>query len=139
MRIGEGTITEILDGGLAKVRVNRDHLYVACSACFGAEHVYVTARNGLGAQEGQDVRYEVQDEHLVMGAFICFIVPLFLVILGGIGGYSFGATVLSALIGAAAGLIVSAVLVKLYDSSLGKKIDTKATITEIIETEDDES
>ena len=43
------------------------------------------------------------------------------------------------LIGAAAGLIVSAVLVKLYDSSLGKKIDTKATITEIIETEDDES
>ena len=130
MRIGEGTITEILDGGLAKVRVNRDHLYVACSACFGAEHVYVTARNGLGAQEGQDVRYEVQDEHLVMGAFICFIVPLFLVILGGIGGYSFGA---------AAGLIVSAVLVKLYDSSLGKKIDTKATITEIIETDDDES
>ena len=76
MRIGEGTITEILDGGLAKVRVNRDHLYVACSACFGAEHVYVTARNSLGAQEGQDVRYEVQDEHLVMGGFYLFYRPL---------------------------------------------------------------
>lgn len=138
MRIGEGTITEILDGGLAKVRVNRDHLYVACSACFGAEHVYVTAKNMLGAQEGQDVRYEIQDDHLIMSAFICFIVPLFLVILGGIGGYSFDSTVWSALIGAAAGLIVSAVIVKLYDSALGKRVDTKATITEIIEKDDEE-
>ena len=36
MRIGEGTITEILDGGLAKVRVNRDHLYVPAAPAFGA-------------------------------------------------------------------------------------------------------
>lgn len=138
MRIGEGTITEILDGKLAKVRVNRDHLYVACSACLGAEHVYVTAYNDVGAQEGQDVRYEIQDRHLAMSAFICFIVPLVLAIAGGLLGYAVQASALAALAGVVAGLIVSAVLVKTYDAALGKQVDTKATITEIIVSEEDE-
>ena len=46
MRIGEGTIEEIKEDGLAKIKVSRDFLYVACSACAGAEHVMITAYNG---------------------------------------------------------------------------------------------
>ena len=75
MRIGEGTIEEIKENGLAKVKVSRDFLYVACSACAGAEHVMVMAYNGLGAREGDRVRYEVDDSHLAMSSFICFIMP----------------------------------------------------------------
>ncbi len=137
MRVGEGTITEIKDGGLAKVRVNRDHLYVACSACFGAEHVYVLARNALGAQEGQDVRYEIQDDHLAVSAFICFILPLILMAAGAVLGYQAG-TVQISVVGAVIGLLIGAGIVKKYDTALGKKVDTKATITEIIVDEEDD-
>lgn len=82
MRIGEGTIEEIKENGLAKVKVSRDFLYVACSACAGAEHVMIMAYNGLGAREGDRVRYEVDDSHLAMSSFICFIMPLLLAAAG---------------------------------------------------------
>ncbi len=138
MRIGEGTITEILDDGLAKVRVSRDYLYVACSACFGAEHVYVTANNELGAQEGQDVRYEIQDKYLAVSAFICFIVPLILIAAGGFAAYAMGQSAGGIVFGAAAGLAAGAVIVKRYDSFLGNIVDTKAVITEIIAEKDEQ-
>lgn len=85
MRIGEGTIEEIKEDGLAKIKVSRDFLYVACSACAGAEHVMITAYNGLGAQEGNRVRYEVDDSHLAMSSFICFMMPLLLAAAGAPG------------------------------------------------------
>lgn len=137
MRIGEGTITEILSDNLAKVQVHRDYLYVACSACAGAEHVYVTANNELGAQEGDDVRYEMQDDHLVVSAFICFIVPLIFIIAGGLAGYE-AASLIGAVVGALAGLAAGAAAVRLYDRRLGRKIDTKATITEILPADEEE-
>lgn len=139
MRIGEGTITEINGDGSAKVRVSRDHLYVACSACFGAEHVYVTANNELGAQEGQDVRYEIQDDHLAVSAFICFIVPLILIAAGGLAAYAMELSLPGILLGAAVGLAAGAFIVKRYDVFLGAKVDTKATITEIIAEEREEA
>ena len=57
MRIGEGFIEEIKENGLAKVRVSRDSLYVACSACAAADHVKIVAYNYLGADEGDRVRF----------------------------------------------------------------------------------
>ena len=57
MRIGEGTIEEIKEDGLAKIKVSRDFLYVACSACAGAEHVMITAYNGLGGKARERVCY----------------------------------------------------------------------------------
>ncbi|WP_301859753.1 SoxR reducing system RseC family protein [uncultured Megasphaera sp.] len=132
MRIGEGRITEILNSGLAKVQVHKDHLYVACSACFGADRVYVQAYNPIGAQEGQDVRYEIPDQHLIMSSFMCFIVPLILVIIGGILGYQAGSSVIAAVVGVVLGFVISLGIWKSYGAALGRQMDTTATITEVI-------
>lgn len=133
MRIGEGTIEEIKDDNLAKVRISRDHLQVACRACFGAERVFVLAKNPIAARAGQDVRYEVAESPLAMGAFMCFIVPLIFLIIGASAGYTFGHenTGLS-IAGAVIGLVVSAVIVRTYDTALGRRVDTQATITDVI-------
>ena len=47
MRFGEGFVEEIKDNGLAKVRVSRDSLYVACSVCAAADHVKLLAYNSI--------------------------------------------------------------------------------------------
>ncbi len=138
MRLGRGTVEKIRSNGLAKIRVNRDHLYVACSACFGAERVFITAYNPVGAQEGQDVQYEVQDNHLIMSAFICFILPLLLIAAGAVLGYQAGMTIYTAAAGGILGLVLGAAAVKKYDSRLGKIVDTKATITAIIQPDEEE-
>ncbi len=129
MRLGRGTVETICSNGLAKVRVNRDHLYVACSACFGTERVFITAYNPIGAQEGQDVQYEIQDDHLIMSAFIGFILPLLLIAAGAVLGYQAGML----------GLLLGAAAVKKYDSCLGKKVDTKATITAIVQPDEEDT
>jgi sigma-E factor negative regulatory protein RseC len=140
MRMGEGVIEEIKDNGLAKIKVSSDYLYVACSACAAAEHVFVTAYNTIGAKEGQTVRYEVEDQHLASSAFVCFIVPLIAAILAGFIGYEAGLaagydSVYFGAAGAAAGLLISAGIVRKYDTALGKIMDSKANITEIIDEE----
>lgn len=139
MRLGRGTVEKIRSNGLAKIRVNRDHLYVACSACFGAERVFITAYNPVGAQEGQDVQYEVQDNHLILSAFICFILPLLLIALGAALGYQTSMTIYTAVAGGILGLLLGAAAVKKYDSCLEKRIDTKATITAIIQPDEEEA
>ena len=55
MRVGEGFVEEIKDNGLAKVRVSRDSLYVACSVCAAADHVKLLAYNSIGAAERFDL------------------------------------------------------------------------------------
>lgn len=139
MRLGRGTVEKIRSNGLAKIHVNRDHLYVACSACFGAERVFITAYNPVGAQEGQDVQYEVQDNHLILSAFICFILPLLLIALGAALGYQASMTIYTAAAGGILGLLLGAAAVKKYDSCLEKRIDTKATITAIIQPDEEEA
>lgn len=139
MRLGRGTVEKIRSNGLAKVRVNRDHLYVACSACLGAECVFITAYNPVGAQEGQDVQYEVQDAHLIMSSFVCFILPLLLIAAGAVLGYQAGMTIYTAAAGGILGLLLGATAVKKYDACLGKRIDTKATITAVIQPDNEET
>lgn len=143
MRIGEGIIKEIKANGLAKVKVSSDHLYVACSACVAAEHVFVTAYNTIGAKEGQTVRYEVEDRHLITSAFICFIVPLIAAIVVGFIAYEAGVTAgydnfYFGAVGAVIGLLISGGIVKKYDMALSKIVDTKANITEILADKNDD-
>ena len=138
MRIGEGFIEEIKENGLAKVRVSRDSLYVACSACAAADHVKIVAYNYLGADEGDRVRYQVDDSHLISGAFVCFVVPVFLILAAAVLGYFVNSNEVGALIGALIGAAVSAVILRTYDNVLGRIIDTKATIISIVRDDEDE-
>lgn len=138
MRIGEGIIEEIQRDGFARVRVNKDHLYVACSECFGADRVFVTAYNPISAQEGQAVRYEVEDGHLIASSFMCFIVPLLGIAIAAVLGYLAMATASAAIIGVVVGALISGAIIKQYGTYLGNQIDTQARITEIIDTEQEE-
>ena len=139
MRIGEGFIEEIKEDGLAKVRVSRDSLYVACSVCAAADHVKLLAYNTIGAAEGDHVRYEVDDSHLVSGAFVCFIMPVVLLLAVAALGYLFIGTGTAAVVGGLVGLIASALAVRRYDQSLSRIIDTKANIIGVVaDDEEDE-
>ena len=146
MRFGEGFVEEIKENGLAKVRVSRDSLYVACSVCAAADHVKLLAYNSIGAAEGDHVRYEVDDSHLISGAFVCFILPVVMLLVVALLGYllvghSAGAIVggiAGAIVGGIAGLIVSALAVRKYDRSLSRIIDTKANILSVIVDEEEE-
>lgn len=123
MRFGEGFVEEIKENGLAKVRVSRDSLYVACSVCAAADHVKLLAYNSIGAAEGDHVRYEVDDSHLISGAFVCFILPVVMLLVGHSAG---------AIVGGIAGLLVSVLAVRKYDRSLSRIIDTKANIIGVV-------
>lgn len=85
------------------------------------------------------MQYEVQDNHLIMSAFICFILPLLLIALGAALGYQTSMTIYTAAAGGILGLLLGAAAVKKYDSCLGKRIDTKATITAIIQPDEEEA
>ena len=138
MRIGEGFIEEIKEDGLAKVRVSRDSLYVACSACAAADHVKLLAYNTIGAAEGDHVRYEVDDSHLISGAFVCFILPVVMLLVVALLGYLLVGHSAGAIVGGIAGLLVSVLAVRKYDQSLSRIIDTKANILSVIVDEEEE-
>lgn len=76
MKSGEGIIAEVLENDRVKIQVGREHLFTACSSCIGAERVVVTAKNTVHAKKGQTVRYQMPEGHLILGAFICFVLPL---------------------------------------------------------------
>lgn len=138
MRFGEGFVEEIKDNGLAKVRVSRDSLYVACSVCAAADHVKLMAYNSIGAAEGDHVRYEVDDSHLISGAFVCFILPVAMLLITALLGYLIIGHTAGAVVVGIAGFIVSALAVRKYDRSLSRIIDTKANILSVIVDEDEE-
>lgn len=85
------------------------------------------------------MQYEVQDNHLILSAFICFILPLLLIALGAALGYQASMTIYTAAAGGILGLLLGAAAVKKYDSCLEKRIDTKATITAIIQPDEEEA
>lgn len=142
MRTGEGIVDEILETGEVKVKIRRDQLYAACSSCIGSEHVFITAKNPIGATKGQYVRYEVPDTNLVMGAAMCFVVPLVAAIILGLigntiaesGGYNGFA---GGTIGAIIGILISLGGLRWYDGALKKKADTRANIIEVIRDADE--
>ena len=76
MKIEEGTIISIKEKGTAEIKVGRHSDCIACGACEGAENIVVTAVDPLGVKVGQHVKFEFRDVNIVIGAFICFVMPL---------------------------------------------------------------
>lgn len=142
MRTGEGIIDEILPNEEVKIKIRRDQLYAACSSCIGSEHVFITAKNSIGATKGQYVRYEVPDSHMVTGAAICFVLPLVAAIICGLIGNTLGESrgynsFGSGFVGAVLGLLISFGIIRWYDGALKKKVDTRANIITIIRDADE--
>ena len=136
MKIEEGTILSIEEDGLAEVKVGRHSDYMACGACPGAEHIVVKALNPIGAEVGQHVKFEVREVNIVIGAFVCFIMPLIVAGLGAVAGHWIGLSqgmdaMQAAIVGGIVGFLIGVVGVKLFDRSLTNDINAKPKIIEV--------
>ena len=97
----------------------------------------VTAINTVNAEVGQRVEFEVREVNIVIGAFVCFIMPLLVAAIGVfIGrwvstpmGYDI---VQSEIIGGIVAFLIALVGVKLFDRSLSSKENSKPKIVSII-------
>lgn len=136
MKIEEGTIISIKEKGTAEIKVGRHSDCIACGACEGAENIVVTAVDPLGVKVGQHVKFEFRDVNIVIGAFICFVMPLLVCAAGAFAGHFLALaqgfdTVQTAVIGGIIGFLIGAVGVKLFDRSLSKAENSKPKIIEI--------
>ena len=137
MKVEEGTVVSVFADGSAEVKVGRHSDCIACGACEGAKDIVVTAVNKVNAKEGQHVKFEFHDTNIVVGAFICFVMPL-LAAAGAIIGYfvsgSFGTdAVRSEVVGAIVAFCIGLGGVKYFDRSLSKSEKSKPKVIEIIE------
>ena len=136
MKIEEGTIIAIKEAGSAEIKVGRHSDCIACGACDGADNIVVTADDPLGVKVGQHVRCEFRDGNIVIGAFICFVMPLLVCAAGAFAGHFLALsqgcdTGQTAVIGGVIGFMIGAVGVKLFDRSLSKEESSKPKIIEI--------
>lgn len=120
----------------ATVRVGKHDECSACGACAGSRQLTVEAVNKLGAAQGQRVKFRMQEQHLLKGAFMVFILPL---LLAGAGAYLgwrlFGDESFGGLYPFSTGIIgfvLGAALVKWYDRRAAARQQEQPVITEII-------
>ena len=137
MKTEQGTVTAILQDNLAEVKVGRHSDCMACGACPGAENIVVTAINELHAKVGQRVEFEVREVNIVIGAFVCFIMPLIVAAIGVFVGRWVSTPlgfdiVQSEIVGGIAAFLIALVGVKLFDRSLSNKENAKPKIISIL-------
>ncbi|MCI1247729.1 MAG: SoxR reducing system RseC family protein [Megasphaera sp.] len=138
MKTEEGTILSIGEDGLAEIKVGRHSDCIACGACAGSENIVIKALNPIGAKVGQHVKFEVREVNIVIGAFVCFVMPLLVAAAGAFAGYWYSTIqnvdyVQYASIGGIAGFLLGAVGVKLFDRSLTNDVNAKPKVTEVCE------
>ena len=138
----EGLVLETQEG-MARIRVGRHAECVSCGACAGAQNIVVDAVNGLGAQPGQRVKFELQEAHVLTGAFVVFILPLLAAGMGAVLGWQLelmqGMEAVGkegipdfAIGGGILFFLLSLLGVKLYDRKAGKNQQMKPVIVEIL-------
>ncbi len=98
MKQEQGLVIELKDG-LARIKVGRHTECVSCGACPSSQHVMVEAINPLGAKPGQRVKFELQEQHMLTGAFVVFVLPLLCAALGAVLILSIAAVLASRSIG----------------------------------------
>ena len=100
-------------------------------------NIVVKATNPVGAKVGQHVKVEVRDVNIVIGAFVCFVMPLLIAAAGAFAGYFYGTSsgidyTHYAIGGGIVGFLIGAVCVKLFDRSLTHDINAKPKVVEIM-------
>ena len=137
MKIEEGTVVGLKDDGLVDVKVGRHSDCIACGACDGAENIVVQALNTVGAKVGQHVKFEMREVNIVIGAFVCFIMPL---LVAAAGVFICRAIALSQsmdvvnweIAGGIIGFLIGVVGVKLFDRKLTNDANAKPKIIEVV-------
>lgn len=124
-------------GNIAHVKVGRHEECTGCGACPSSQRVMVDAVNGIGAQPGQRVRFEMREEHVLLGAFVVFLMPLIAAGIGGAIGWQLGMQrgteePWSAVAGALISFGLSLLGVKFFDRQASKDQNMKPVIIEIL-------
>jgi len=135
LREEEGLVIKVNDEeGTVTVKVGKHEECSACGACAGSRQLTVEAVNELGAALGQRVRFSLQEQHMLKGAFIVFLLPL---IFAGLGGFLAGWELceeneIYAAYGAALGFFAGGLFIKWYDKRASDRQNEQPVITEII-------
>lgn len=112
-----------------------------CSSCKGGcstTGVYIEAENHTNAQPGQFVKVDLKTSTVMKAAFVAYIFPLFMLVLGTISGtflyprfdITFSSELFSILLGFSA-MILSYIIIKLIDRVYLKE-RIKYTITRVM-------
>ncbi len=121
------------DGNMAKVKVGRHSDCVACGACPSAQSIIIDAINKAGAKAGQRVRFEMQEQHVLTGAFVVFVLPLICAAVGALIGWQAGAGETTPIVvGAVVCFLASLIAVKMFDRNAARKQNLKPVIIEIL-------
>ena len=137
MKEEEGLVIKVNEAmGTVTVKVGKHEECSACGACAGSRQLTMEAVNGLGAGLGQRVRFRMQEQQMLKGAFVVFMLPLLLAGLGGILGWQLGyggeAEDLYPLGLGFLGFCLGSGLVKWYDKRAAASMKEQPVITEII-------
>lgn len=136
MKTEEGLVIEAM-GSTAKIKTGRHNDCKNCGACPGDNTVIVCAKNQKGAVPGQRVVFEVKENHVLMAAFITFILPLIVVfvgvMLGDFVGHSIGVFRLGfEILGGVLSFILAIVFIKLLDSNVSGREQSQPVILRIL-------
>ena len=137
MKEEEGVVIKLeAAAGTATVEVGGHDECSACGACAGSRQLTVEAVNGLGAAVGQRVKFSMQEQQMLKGAFVVFLLPLILAGVGGIIGWQLGyggeAEDLYPLGLGFLGFCLGSGVVKWYDRRTAARQKEQPVITEII-------
>ena len=136
MKQEQGLVVEVYDG-LAKIKVGRHAECTSCGACPSSRQVMVEAVNKIGAHPGQRVRFVMQEQNVLVGAFVVFVLPLLAAGLGAAAGWLLAPSLsVSAAQGSAGLALVALVLalgfVRSFDRRVARRQEMKPVIVEIL-------
>jgi sigma-E factor negative regulatory protein RseC len=138
-----GVVMEVA-GTTAKVMMTRSGSCESCGASGSCKAVsddrVMEADNTLGAQPGQHVLLEIESGMFLKATFLTYMIPVIFLFLGAYLGGKFGQAISGAVsvdnwqaLGGVAFLVISAVLIRLYDRKIKKSKVLKPVIVKIIE------
>lgn len=137
MKQEQGFVMGVKDG-IAHIKVGRHEDCTGCGGCPSSRQVMVDAVNEIGAAPGQHVRFEMREEHVLVGAFVVFLMPLIAAGLGAWIGWQAGMMqgweeTRSIAAGSVAFFLLSLVGVKLFDKKVARDRQMKPVIVDILQ------
>ena len=120
----EGIVTKALNNGLAEVMVERT---TACGECANREVCHYTsevrtfAKNSIGAREGEKVIIQSKSSEIIGAAFLLYIVPLAVLLIGYLLIAQTGAPESTCIAGAFTAFAVAVAVVTIYQRQRTKK------------------
>lgn len=123
-------------GNMAKVKLTRHGECNNCGMCPGENYLVLDVNNELGAKPGQHVNIEVQETNMLKAAFIVYMIPLVLTLLG----YILGVRLASVFVlpvkefgtgTALAAFVIAVFYIKVYDKATNSNRKMQPVITNI--------